>query len=72
MHYDIHVLKSCVVFVELKQLEVQPVPENLTVLDLSWYKDYEYFTVLFIMLKSRTCACSKPGADSLCFPEGTS
>lgn len=29
-----------VVFLELKLLEVQPVPENLTVLDLSWYEDY--------------------------------
>lgn len=29
-----------VVIVELKLLEVQPVPENLTVLDLSWYEDF--------------------------------
>lgn len=29
----------CVVFSELKQLEVTPVPENVTSLDLSWYED---------------------------------
>lgn len=33
------ILNVLCVFVELKQLEVQPVPENLTVLDLSWYED---------------------------------
>lgn len=29
-----------IVFLELKLLEVQPVPENLTVVDLSWYEDF--------------------------------
>lgn len=56
------------VFVELKLLEVQPVPENLTVLDLSWYEDYEYLTVLFTSLR----ACSQLGTDCICFIKGTS
>lgn len=54
------VMNVLFVFVELKQLEVQPVPENLTVLDLSWYEDtllsylqcgrVDYVLVLSLML----------------------
>lgn len=29
----------CLWFAELKLLEVEPVPEFLTVLDLSWYEE---------------------------------
>lgn len=44
-------------FVELKVLEVQPVPENLTVLDLSWYEDSEYLTVLFTVWGEKMDLC---------------
>lgn len=42
-------------FAELKLLEVQPLPENLTVVDLSWY---EYFTVLFYWVCGEKAAYS--------------
>jgi len=55
-----------VVFVELKLLEVQPVPENLSTLDLSWYEDDEYLTVVFTVWKRRLCGC-RLGADCSLF-----
>lgn len=35
IHSDIK--EFCMLFAELKQLEMDPVPENLMVVDLSWY-----------------------------------
>lgn len=53
------------VLVELKLLEVEPVPENLSVLDLSWYEVYEYLSAPFTVWKRRQRSCCKPGADCL-------
>lgn len=43
-----------VVFAELKLLEVQPVPENLTVVDLSWYEDFMNTSLSYLL-------CGKEG-----------
>lgn len=58
-------------FAELKLLEVQPVPENLTMVDLSRYEVFMNTSLSYLLCGKEGCVLVL-GADCICFVKGTS